>query len=468
MWHLGSFRMYEPVLRDLAGRGHEIHLALGRSEALGWRKALDTLVADHPDDQLGLAVAADRRLLGRAGQDHPAVGGLPALLPSRLRPHADPEGARRRAAAPPPRVDQPSAGVRRSRGNRQRLVKALRLAGAGAAAGARDRAGAARSPAGPGRSSRRSSTSGSSQFEVLRSALAQGIRTAYAVGSWDHLSSKALIRDMPQRVFVWNDTQKDEAVRLHGVPPERVVVTGAQCYDQWFGRRPVRSRDAFCGRVGPAGGPARSSSMCARRCSGAARSRPQFVKRWVQSLRDSAEPALRNAAILIRPHPARMDEWQHVDLSGFEHVSLYGSNPVDDASKDDYFESLFYSAAVVGLEHERIPGGRDRRPAGAHGAAAGVPGEPGRRAALPLSAAASAAACCRPGRTFEEHHAQLAASIERPASEPGAGFVRAFVRPRVARRARDAGVLRCGRGPAAAAGAGAGGAARCASSCCAG
>ena len=97
---------------------------------------------------------------------------------------------------------------------------------------------------------------GSSQFEVLRSALAQGIRTAYAVGSWDHLSSKALIRDMPQRVFVWNDTQKDEAVRLHGVPPERVVVTGAQCYDQWFGRQPVRTREAFCARVGlPPGRP---------------------------------------------------------------------------------------------------------------------------------------------------------------------------------------------------------------------
>jgi hypothetical protein len=71
---------------------------------------------------------------------------------------------------------------------------------------------------------------GSSQFEVMRTALAQGIRTLYAVGSWDHLSSKALIRDMPQRVAVWNETQKDEAVRLHGVPPARVIVTGAQCY----------------------------------------------------------------------------------------------------------------------------------------------------------------------------------------------------------------------------------------------
>ena len=43
-----------------------------------------------------------------------------------------------------------------------------------------------------------------------------------------------------------------------------------------------------------------------------------------------------------------MDEWAKVDLSGFDHVSLYGSNPVDDASKDDYFESLFYSAPSSG------------------------------------------------------------------------------------------------------------------------
>ena len=37
---------------------------------------------------------------------------------------------------------------------------------------------------------------------------------------------------------------------MHGVPPERVVVTGAHCYDQWFGRQPSRSRERFCARVG--------------------------------------------------------------------------------------------------------------------------------------------------------------------------------------------------------------------------
>ncbi len=59
------------------------------------------------------------------------------------------------------------------------------------------------------------------------------------VWSWDHLSSKALIRVVPDKVMVWNTTQRDEAQRFHGVPADRVLVTGAQCFDQWFDRPPI-------------------------------------------------------------------------------------------------------------------------------------------------------------------------------------------------------------------------------------
>ena len=82
---------------------------------------------------------------------------------------------------------------------------------------------------------------GSSQPDYLRAARRAGIPTAVAVWSWDHLTSKALIRDLPDRVIVWNQTQRDEAMRLHGVPADRIAVTGAQCFDHWFERRPSRT-----------------------------------------------------------------------------------------------------------------------------------------------------------------------------------------------------------------------------------
>ena len=95
---------------------------------------------------------------------------------------------------------------------------------------------------------------------------------------------------MPQRVFVWNETQKDEAVRLHGVPPDRVVVTGAQCYDQWFGRAAGARRATSSARL--VGLPA-DRPFLLYVCSALFWGSPveaEFVRRWMQSLRQQRGP----------------------------------------------------------------------------------------------------------------------------------------------------------------------------------
>ena len=53
----------------------------------------------------------------------------------------------------------------------------------------------------------------SSQLDLLRSVRARGVPAAVCVWSWDHLSSKAIIRDVPDRLFVWNDVQKRRGAR---------------------------------------------------------------------------------------------------------------------------------------------------------------------------------------------------------------------------------------------------------------
>src|SRR4029453_15412487 len=84
---------------------------------------------------------------------------------------------------------------------------------------------------------------GCPQAEYLRSARALGIRTGLCVYSWDNLTNKGLIQDPPEGVPFWNPPMKEEAVRLHGVPAERVVVTGAAAYDHWFIWRPRATRE---------------------------------------------------------------------------------------------------------------------------------------------------------------------------------------------------------------------------------
>ena len=76
---------------------------------------------------------------------------------------------------------------------------------------------------------------------------------------------------------------------------------------------------------------------------------PAFVERWIQAVRGSGDPRLKDIGILVRPHPARLDEWKQVDLTGYRNVAFWGAHPVDAEAKDDYFDSLYYSAAVVGI-----------------------------------------------------------------------------------------------------------------------
>jgi len=428
--HLGSFLVYEPVIREMAARGHQIHLAVSRAESLGWEKALENVLADHPHitwswlspSPSSSAFWFELAKTIRLWADYLRYFDSYYAAAPKLR-------ARAEERVPPRLVRLSQRPAFRSPRNRRRLVAALR----------------ALERALPTVKEIRQQLRdykpdvvlitplvylGSWQFEVLRAALAEGVRTAFAVGSWDHLSSKALIRDLPQRVLVWNETQKDEAVRLHGVPADRVVVTGAQCYDQWFGRIPARPREEFCRHVGlPSGRP-----FILYVCSALFWGSPveaEFVCRWIRSLRDSQEAELRSAAILIRPHPARMDEWKTIDLSRFENVAFYGSNPMDAASKEDYFESLYYSSAVVGLNTSAfLEAAVVDRPV--HTILAPEFSD-NQRGTLHFHYLLNVGGgVLHTSTTFDEHHAQLTASLRRPPNGPGTNprFVREFIRPR--------------------------------------
>lgn len=191
---------------------------------------------------------------------------------------------------------------------------------------------------------------GSDQVEYIKASKALGIRSGLCVHSWDNLTNKGLIRVVPDRVFVWNDTQKREAVTMHGAKPEQVVATGAPVYDQWFLRRPSTSREEFCRKVGLSAEKAFLLYLCSSQFI--APDESEFIDKWVRAVRSAPDPRVRQLGILIRPHPENLQPWQRFDLSELKDVVLWprgGANPVDQASKNDYFDSMYHSAAAVGI-----------------------------------------------------------------------------------------------------------------------
>jgi len=195
-------------------------------------------------------------------------------------------------------------------------------------------------------------TVGSAQVDLVRSAQQLGIPTMLAVASWDHLTTKGLIRHCPDKVIVWNKAQRTEAIKLHGVPADRVVVTGAQPFDRWFHRTPTLSRKEFVKRVGlPQGRPFVLFVGSTRSISDPA-AELKFVEDWIRGLRSSKHESVRDIGVLVRPHPFGGDELRRSDFAGCGDVAVWprgASNPVDDDDRAEYFDSIYHSTAVVGI-----------------------------------------------------------------------------------------------------------------------
>jgi hypothetical protein len=345
----GFLRNFQSTIRLLAERGHAIHVIAERTDAIDGQKMVDSLKADHPSIEyefvpssrhrlwyaLGTGVRAaldywryldarwdhSPKLRGRAAEQAPAfavaIGSLPVLgsragraLLIRLFHGID------RVLPPPAEVTDV---FRRIQPDLMLLTPLLYFR--------------------------------SHQVDHVRSARLLGIKSILGVGSWDHLTTKGLIHEVPDRVLVWNEAQKREAIELHGVPGDQVVVTGAQAYDHWFSTGPSIERDGFCRRVHL--DPDRPLLLYLCSSPFIAPHEVGFVRRWIAAVRASADRRLRTAGVLVRPHPQNWKQWQDVDLAAeFDQVAFWpktGVNPIGGAARSDYFDSIYHSEAVVGV-----------------------------------------------------------------------------------------------------------------------
>ena len=422
-------RHYESVLRLLAGRGHEVALVTEPTEKQSWPGSVLRLVEDVPRIQLSLmpALASDPwfELATRLRQARfylrfldPKYGGMPALG----------ERARSRAPALTVRLAE-SAGLG-GRGRRliARVIDVL------------ERATCTSRAFYPYLREMRPDVVvatplvvlKTTQLDLMRAAIELGIRNVFAVASWDNLSSKGELTFAPQQLVVWNALQQQEAAELHEVDPARVVVTGAQVFDEWFDKRPSTSREAFCARVGLRPDRPLVLYVCSALLEGSP-PEPRFVEQWVRHLRSSTHPVLRDCNILIRPHFKRGDEWKDVTVTTLDGVVCWpplGAVPADRTSKTDYFDSMHHADAVVGLNTSAM-------------IEAAIVGRPVYTVLLPQFRDSQEGtvhfhyllegpdALLHAARSFDQHAEGLSAQLEHRAADPerSARFVRMFVRP---------------------------------------
>jgi hypothetical protein len=271
------------------------------------------------------------------------------------------------------------------------------------------------------------------QTETVKAAVKLGIPVGFAVATWDHLTTKGTVKALPDRVFVWNEIQAREATEFHRVPRSRVVVTGAQLFDEWFESMPSSSREDFLSRVGLRDGGPYVLYVGSSPNIASPKREVRFVRRWIAALRESGDPLLAGLGVLVRPHPSSVDKWVGAELPQPAVAIAPGERPQLPMSEADaalYYDSIHFAAAVVGINTTAmVESFIQRKPVLTIRAAEFRETQEGTLHFRQLLSASGSA--LHTASTTEEHLGQLQAVLEAPEREqPAIGsFLRTFVRP---------------------------------------
>ena len=184
-----------------------------------------------------------------------------------------------------------------------------------------------------------------SEIEYIQAALSLKIPTIAIVLSWDNLTTKGTFHIIPDSVFVWNDALAKEATLIHDVPQNRIHTTGAPVFDFWFEMQPTLNYGSFAHTVGFNAAYPYFLYLCSSKyISG---DETSFIRAFAAALRGNPNTA--RVQLIVRPHPLNAAIWD-----GFEDPNILiwpkDSSWVDNAAaRQDYFNSIYYSSGVVGV-----------------------------------------------------------------------------------------------------------------------
>ncbi len=90
----------------------------------------------------------------------------------------------------------------------------------------------------------------SEDTRLLRMARKLKVPTVTIAKSWDVLTTKAFTRVKADRIVVYHQYNREEAIRIGDYRPEQVVVTGFPQFDIYTDPNIIRPREEFCRSVG--------------------------------------------------------------------------------------------------------------------------------------------------------------------------------------------------------------------------
>ncbi len=180
------------------------------------------------------------------------------------------------------------------------------------------------------------------EMEYLKAAALLGIPAVVQVASWDNLTTKSTFNIIPDKVLLWNQSIKEEAEILHGVPTEKIVVTGAATFDYIFSYKPTRTHMELGRLVGLK--TEEPYIVYLGSSTSIAGDESLFIREFARCVFERLK-----IRVLIRPHPVNYRVWATFNEPECVVWPKKGELPDTADTKQDFLDTLYHSVAVVGV-----------------------------------------------------------------------------------------------------------------------
>jgi hypothetical protein len=154
------------------------------------------------------------------------------------------------------------------------------------------------------------------EVPLMRTARRRGVPCMVIDASWDNFTNKLLPVRHVDRLVVWNDIIKDQAVTIHGYDPSAIRVTGAPQFDPHFRPQSRSTRDDFFRCVGA--DPSRKLIVLTTTPRALYRHHDHVLRELDAAM---ARGTLTNAQVLVRLHP-RDEVEAYREFEGVPHLII--------------------------------------------------------------------------------------------------------------------------------------------------
>ena len=155
-----------------------------------------------------------------------------------------------------------------------------------------------------------------SEVPLMRTARRRGVPCMVIDASWDNFTNKLLPVRQADRLVVWNDLMKEQAVRLHGYRPEAVTVAGAPQFDAHYRAQDRATRAEFFQRIGA--DPSRKLMVLTTTPRSLYRHHDYVLRELSAAIEGGP---LAGAQVLVRLHP-RDEVGAYREFEGVPHVII--------------------------------------------------------------------------------------------------------------------------------------------------